>query len=40
MENLDCVARVKALDIAPQARDLILGGYARTLLGEGARAHA
>jgi aminocarboxymuconate-semialdehyde decarboxylase len=38
MGNLDCVARVRALDIAPQARDLILGGYARTLLGE--RAHA
>jgi aminocarboxymuconate-semialdehyde decarboxylase len=40
MGNLDCVARVKALDIAPQARDLILGGYARALLGEGAHAHA
>jgi aminocarboxymuconate-semialdehyde decarboxylase len=40
MGNLDCVARVKSLDIAPQARDLILGGYARTLLGEGARSHA
>jgi aminocarboxymuconate-semialdehyde decarboxylase len=34
MGNLDCVARVEALSIEPAARDLILGGYARTLLGE------
>jgi aminocarboxymuconate-semialdehyde decarboxylase len=40
MGNLDCVARVKALDIASEARDLILGGYARTLLGEGEHEHA
>ncbi len=33
MGNLDCVTRVKALAIAPAARDRILGGYAGTLLG-------
>jgi aminocarboxymuconate-semialdehyde decarboxylase len=33
MGNLDCVARVEALSIEPAARDLILGGYARGLLG-------
>jgi len=38
MGNLDCVARVRAARIGPEARDLILGGYARTLLGEGAHA--
>lgn len=38
MGNLDCVARVRAARIAPEARDLILGGYARTLLGEGSHA--
>jgi predicted TIM-barrel fold metal-dependent hydrolase len=37
MGNLDCVARVRALSIEPAARDLILGGYARTVLGEPAR---
>lgn len=36
MGNLDCVERVRALSIEPAARDLILGGYARTLLGEPA----
>lgn len=36
MGNLDCVARVRTLSIEPAARDLILGGYARTLLGEPA----
>jgi aminocarboxymuconate-semialdehyde decarboxylase len=35
MGNLDCVARVRALSIGPEARDFILGGYARSLLGEG-----
>jgi aminocarboxymuconate-semialdehyde decarboxylase len=34
MGNLDCVARVRALSIEPEARDLILGGYARAVLGE------
>ena len=34
MGNLDCVARVRALSIEPAARDLILGGYARTVLRE------
>jgi aminocarboxymuconate-semialdehyde decarboxylase len=34
MGNLDCVARVLALSIPPASRDLILGGYARTLLSE------
>ena len=38
MGNLDCVARVRAAAIDPAARDLILGGYARTLLGEAAHA--
>jgi aminocarboxymuconate-semialdehyde decarboxylase len=38
MGNLDCVARVRAAKMAPEARDLILGGYARTLLGEGVHA--
>ena len=37
MGNLDCVARVRALSIDPAARDLILGGYAQTVLGEPAR---
>jgi aminocarboxymuconate-semialdehyde decarboxylase len=37
MGNLDCVARVRALSIEPAARDLILGGYARTVLGEPTR---
>jgi aminocarboxymuconate-semialdehyde decarboxylase len=32
MGNLDCVARVAALDVAPAARELILGGYARAVL--------
>jgi aminocarboxymuconate-semialdehyde decarboxylase len=36
MGNLDCVARVQALSIPAASRDLILGGYARTLLGEGS----
>jgi aminocarboxymuconate-semialdehyde decarboxylase len=35
MGNLDCVARVQALSIPEASRDLVLGGYARTLLGEG-----
>lgn len=34
MGNLDCVARVRALSIVPAARELILGGYTRTVLGE------
>jgi aminocarboxymuconate-semialdehyde decarboxylase len=33
MGNLDCVARVEALAIPPQDRDLILGGYAARVLG-------
>ena len=33
MGNLDCVARVEALKIETPARDYILGGYARNLLG-------
>jgi len=33
MGNLDCVARVKALSIAPGERETILGGYAETLFG-------
>lgn len=37
MGNLDCVARVRALSIEPTSRDLILGGYARTVLGEPTR---
>src|ERR1700730_3242075 len=32
MGNLDCVARVKALDVAPSAREFILGGYAPPVL--------
>jgi hypothetical protein len=32
MGNPDCVARVEALDIAAQDRDLILGGYADVVL--------
>ena len=32
MGNLDCVARVEALDIAAPDRDLILGGYADVVL--------
>ena len=32
MGNLDCVARVRALSIESEARNLILGGYARTVL--------
>ena len=38
MGNLDCVARVRAASIDPAARDLILGGYATSVLGEGAHA--
>jgi aminocarboxymuconate-semialdehyde decarboxylase len=37
MGNLDCVARVKALEIDAVARDVILGGYAQTLLGGAER---
>jgi aminocarboxymuconate-semialdehyde decarboxylase len=37
MGNLDCVARVRALSISAEDRDLILGGYARNLLGVHAR---
>jgi aminocarboxymuconate-semialdehyde decarboxylase len=33
MGNLDCVARVRALLIEPEARDVILGRYASSLLG-------
>ena len=33
MGNLDCVARVRALSISEFQRDLILGGYARQVLG-------
>ena len=33
MGNLDCVARVEALDIPAKDRDLILGGYAGGVLG-------
>jgi aminocarboxymuconate-semialdehyde decarboxylase len=33
MGNLDCVARVEALDIPAADRDLILGGYASRILG-------
>jgi aminocarboxymuconate-semialdehyde decarboxylase len=33
MGNLDCVARVRALSIESDVRDLILGGYVRTVLG-------
>ena len=33
MGNLDCVARVRALSIPEDQRDLILGGYARQVLG-------
>ncbi len=36
MGNLDCVARVRAAAIEPAARDLILGGYAESALGEPA----
>jgi aminocarboxymuconate-semialdehyde decarboxylase len=32
MGNMDCAARVKALNIAPDDRDHILGGYAAALL--------
>ena len=32
MGNLDCVARVAALDIPAQHRDLIVGGYADRVL--------
>jgi aminocarboxymuconate-semialdehyde decarboxylase len=32
MGNLDCVARVEALDLAAPDRDLILGGYADVVL--------
>jgi aminocarboxymuconate-semialdehyde decarboxylase len=38
MGNLDCVARVRAAALDPAARDLILGGYAKSMLGEGAHA--
>jgi aminocarboxymuconate-semialdehyde decarboxylase len=34
MGNLDCVARVEALDVAPAERELILGGCARRCLGQ------
>jgi aminocarboxymuconate-semialdehyde decarboxylase len=34
MGNLDCVARVRALSINPEAKDLILGGYARSVLAD------
>ena len=37
MGNLDCVARVRAAAIDPAARELILGGYARAVLGEPER---
>jgi aminocarboxymuconate-semialdehyde decarboxylase len=37
MGNLDCVARVRAASIDPASRDLILGGYAKSVLGEPAR---
>ncbi len=41
MGEFDCVARVKALDLAPGARDHILGGYAAKLLaGKAEKAHA
>ncbi len=40
MGNLDCVARVRVASIDPAARDLILGGYARTLLEPAASPHA
>jgi hypothetical protein len=33
MGNLDCVARVRALSIPEDQRDLILGGYAHQILG-------
>ena len=33
MGNLDCVARVEALDIPAKDRDMILGGYAGAVLG-------
>jgi aminocarboxymuconate-semialdehyde decarboxylase len=33
MGNLDCVARVEALDIPATDRDMILGGYAGAVLG-------
>ncbi|HEX3505138.1 MAG TPA: amidohydrolase family protein [Xanthobacteraceae bacterium] len=39
MGNLDCVARVKEVAIGAEAQHFILGGYARTLLGE-ARSNA
>ncbi len=35
MGNLDCVARVEALAIPAKDRDLILGGYAASVLGAG-----
>lgn len=38
MGNLDCVARVRAAALDPTARDLVLGGYAETLLGGDAHA--
>lgn len=34
MGNLDCVARVRETAISAEAEQFILGGYARTLLGE------
>ena len=33
MGNLDCVARVRAAAVAPDAQDIVLGGRARELLG-------
>jgi aminocarboxymuconate-semialdehyde decarboxylase len=38
MGNPDCVARVEALAIPAQQRDLILGGYADRILGTRIRA--
>ena len=38
MGNIDCVARVRAAALDPATLDLILGGYAKSLLGEGAHA--
>jgi aminocarboxymuconate-semialdehyde decarboxylase len=35
MGNLDCVARVQQLGIPAAERDLILGGYAKRVLGQG-----
>jgi aminocarboxymuconate-semialdehyde decarboxylase len=35
MGNLDCVARVEALALPPQARETVLGGRAKELLADG-----